>query len=298
MAGQIVADHGRAPQERFPVAGDEVTIVKRHDDRDRGGGAVEMDDRPAHAVLDEGEIAHREIDHRPPRPVTSPKGAFELAPCPGVVTVSVAQPVLMPLSPLAVRELPDAELVERARAGESTAFDALALRYQGRLAKLVGRYVNDPADVLDVVQEALTRAYRALDRFRGDSAFYTWLYRIAVNTAKNYLAAQRRRPMDVELDLQDPEQYDLHAKLKETDTPEGVTLSQELNETVQRAIEAVMSSRRGRPWMVRRLDSRRHAFDSMLRVTGDVARVSTLAHPGVWAPLLRPGPRKDTHANR
>jgi RNA polymerase sigma-70 factor (ECF subfamily) len=85
----------------------------------------------------------------------------------------------------------------------------------------------------------ILKAYRALPRFRGDSAFYTWLYRIAVNTAKNHLAAQRRRPMDVELDLQDPEQYDLHAKLKETDTPEGMTLSQELHETVERAIEGL-----------------------------------------------------------
>jgi RNA polymerase sigma-70 factor (ECF subfamily) len=101
------------------------------------------------------------------------------------------------------------------------------------------RYVRDQDQALDITQEAFLKAYRALPRFRGESAFYTWLYRIAVNTAKNYLAAQRRRPMDIELDMQDPEQYELHAKLRETDTPEGITLSQELNETVQRAIQAL-----------------------------------------------------------
>ena len=88
----------------------------------------------------------------------------------------------------------DLELIDRAQRGEQRAFDALALRYQGRLAKLVGRYINDPSDVLDVVQESLMRAYRALDRFRGDSAFYTWLYRIGVNAAKNHLDARSRRP--------------------------------------------------------------------------------------------------------
>ena len=99
------------------------------------------------------------------------------------------------------------------------------------------RYVRDPEQALDIAQDAFIKAYRALPRFRGDSAFYTWLYRIAVNTAKNHLAAQRRRPIDIELDLQDSEQYDLHAKLKETDTPEGVTISEELRKTVEKAIQ-------------------------------------------------------------
>ncbi len=136
-------------------------------------------------------------------------------------------------------ESTDAQLVRRVQKGDKGAFDLLVLKYQHKIVNLVLRYVRDPDQALDIAQEAFLKAYRALPRFRGDSAFYTWLYRIAVNTAKNYLAAQRRRPMDVELDLQDPEQYDLHAKLKETDTPEGVTLSRELNETVQRAIEAL-----------------------------------------------------------
>jgi RNA polymerase sigma-70 factor (ECF subfamily) len=133
----------------------------------------------------------------------------------------------------------DAQLVRRVQKGDKGAFDLLVLKYQHKIVNLVMRYVRDPDQALDISQEAFLKAYRALPRFRGDSAFYTWMYRIAVNTAKNYLAAQRRRPMNVELDLQDPEQYDLHAKLKETDTPEGVTLSDELQETVERAIAAL-----------------------------------------------------------
>ena len=136
-------------------------------------------------------------------------------------------------------ETTDAQLVRRVQKGDKGAFDLLVLKYQHKIVNLVMRYVRDPDQAMDIAQEAFLKAYRALPRFRGDSAFYTWLYRIAVNTAKNHLAAQRRRPMDVELDLQDSEQYDLHAKLKETDTPEGVTLSEELNQTVQRAIEAL-----------------------------------------------------------
>jgi RNA polymerase sigma-70 factor (ECF subfamily) len=133
----------------------------------------------------------------------------------------------------------DKKLVERVQKGDKGAFDLLVLKYQHKIVNLIMRYVRDPELAQDIAQEAFIKAYRALPRFRGDSAFYTWMYRIAVNTAKNHLAAQRRRPMDVELDLQDPEQYDLHAKLKETDTPEGVALGNELKETVERAIAAL-----------------------------------------------------------
>ena len=133
----------------------------------------------------------------------------------------------------------DQKLVERVQKGDNGAFDLLVLKYQHKIVNLVMRYVRDPELAQDITQEAFIKAYRALPRFRGDSAFYTWLYRIAVNTAKNHLAAQRRRPMDIELDLQDPEQYELHAKLKETDTPEGLTLSNELMEIVERAIAAL-----------------------------------------------------------
>ncbi len=133
----------------------------------------------------------------------------------------------------------DKKLVKRVQRGDKGAFDLLVLKYQHKIVNLVMRYVRDPELALDITQEAFIKAYRALPRFRGDSAFYTWMYRIAVNTAKNHLAAQRRRPMNVELDLQDPEQYDLHAKLKETDTPEAITLGNELKDTVERAIAAL-----------------------------------------------------------
>ncbi len=133
----------------------------------------------------------------------------------------------------------DQKLVERVQKGDNGAFDLLVLKYQHKIVNLVMRYVRDPELAQDITQEAFIKAYRALPRFRGESAFYTWMYRIAVNTAKNYLAAQRRRPMELELDMQDPEQYELHAMLKETDTPEGITLSNELMEIVENAIAAL-----------------------------------------------------------
>jgi RNA polymerase sigma-70 factor (ECF subfamily) len=131
----------------------------------------------------------------------------------------------------------DQELVRRVQAGDQTAFNLLVLKYQHRVLKLVGRFVNDQAEAEDVAQEAFLKAYRALASFRGDSAFYTWLYRIAINTAKNALVSQRRRPVDFDLDLQDPEQYDRHAKLKEVDTPEGVLLTDEIRAVVEEAME-------------------------------------------------------------
>ena len=130
----------------------------------------------------------------------------------------------------------DQELVRRVQAGDQTAFNLLVLKYQHRVLKLVGRFVNDAAEAEDVAQEAFLKAYRALASFRGDSAFYTWLYRIAINTAKNALVSQRRRPVDFDLDLQDPEQYDRHAKLKEADTPEGVLLTDEIRTVVEEAM--------------------------------------------------------------
>jgi len=133
----------------------------------------------------------------------------------------------------------DAQLVRRVQKGDKGAFDLLVLKYQHKIVNLVMRYVRDPDQALDITQEAFLKAYRALPRFRGDAAFYTWMYRIAVNTAKNYLAAQRRRPMDVELDLQDPEQYELHTKLKDTDTPEAVNIGHELQATVERAFASL-----------------------------------------------------------
>ncbi|MGH8187176.1 MAG: RNA polymerase sigma factor RpoE [Steroidobacteraceae bacterium] len=131
----------------------------------------------------------------------------------------------------------DQQLVERVQAGDKAAFNLLVLKYQHRVLKLVSRFVNDAAEAEDVAQEAFLKAYRALGSFRGDSAFYTWLYRIAINTAKNALVSSRRRPVDFDLDLQDPEQYDRHAKLKDADTPEGVLLTEEIRSVVERAME-------------------------------------------------------------
>jgi RNA polymerase sigma-70 factor (ECF subfamily) len=131
----------------------------------------------------------------------------------------------------------DQQLVERVQAGDKAAFDLLVRKYQHRVLKLVGRFVSDAAEAEDVAQEAFLKAYRALASFRGDSAFYTWLYRIALKTAKNALVSNRRRPVDFDLDLQDPEQYDRHARLKEGDTPEGVLLTEEIRNVVERAME-------------------------------------------------------------
>jgi RNA polymerase sigma-70 factor (ECF subfamily) len=130
----------------------------------------------------------------------------------------------------------DLMLVERVQQGEAAAFDLLVLRYQHKVLKLIMRYVHDAVEAEDVAQEAFIRAYRALPSFRGDSAFYTWLYRIAINTAKNALVSGKRRPVDYNLDLQDSEQYEMQARLKDSETPEGLLLTDEIRETVNAAI--------------------------------------------------------------
>lgn len=139
-------------------------------------------------------------------------------------------------SSVAVEES-DLRLVERVQRGERGAFDLLVMRYQHKVLKLIMRYVHDAHEAEDIAQEAFVKAYRALGSFRGDSAFYTWLYRIAINTAKNALVASRRRPMDYDLDLQDPEKNDLNARLAESETPEGLLLTEEIRDTVNQAIE-------------------------------------------------------------
>ena len=133
----------------------------------------------------------------------------------------------------------DRELVERVQRGERKAFDLLMLKYQHRIAKLIARYVQDPSEVLDVAQEAFMKAYRAIPRFRGDSAFYTWMYRIAINTAKNHLAAQARRPRESGVDVADLERFDGIPELKEHVTPEGLVLTEEIQRTVVAAIDAL-----------------------------------------------------------
>ncbi len=136
-------------------------------------------------------------------------------------------------------EVSDLELVERVQKGDKASFDILVLRYQHKVIKLILRYVRDAAEAQDVAQEAFIKAYRALPNFRGDSAFYTWLYRIAINTAKNSLVARKRRPLDYDLDLQDPEQHAMQSKLQDTDTPEALLLSDEIRQTVNEAMMAL-----------------------------------------------------------
>ena len=133
----------------------------------------------------------------------------------------------------------DLALIKRVQQGDRSAFDLLVIKYQHKILKLIMRYVRDPSEAMDVTQEAFIKAYRAAPSFRGDSAFYTWLYRIAINTAKNYLVAAGRRPTYYDLDLQDPEQYEVFAKLKDIDTPEGLTLAEEIRHTVNQAIQGL-----------------------------------------------------------
>jgi RNA polymerase sigma-70 factor (ECF subfamily) len=132
----------------------------------------------------------------------------------------------------------DLSLVRRVQRGERGAYDLLVLKYQHKVVKLVMRYLRNPADAEDVAQEAFVKAYRALPQFRGDSAFYTWLYRIAINTAKNALAARERNPVSYELDLQsNDDSSDMVSRLKDPETPEGLALTEEIRDTVNHAIE-------------------------------------------------------------
>jgi RNA polymerase sigma-70 factor (ECF subfamily) len=133
-------------------------------------------------------------------------------------------------------ETSDLELVRRVQRGERAAFDLLVLRYQHKVVKLVARLLRDPTEAEDVAQEAFVKAYRALGSFRGDSAFYTWLYRIAVNTARNAMASRQRRPLDYEADLSESEQSAVESRMKHGDTPEAAALSDEIHRTVNRAI--------------------------------------------------------------
>jgi RNA polymerase sigma-70 factor (ECF subfamily) len=126
----------------------------------------------------------------------------------------------------------DQLLVEQVQKGDKRAFDLLIQKYQHRIVSLVSRYVSDSAEAQDVAQEAFIKAYRAIGRFRGDSAFYTWLYRIAINTAKNWIVAKNRRPPANDIDAVDAEQYGLTERLQETSTPENEMLREEIERTV------------------------------------------------------------------
>jgi RNA polymerase sigma-70 factor (ECF subfamily) len=133
----------------------------------------------------------------------------------------------------------DQALVQRVQRGDSAAFDLLVRKYQHRVVALIGRYVSDWSECQDVAQETFLRAYRALGNFRGDAQFYTWLHRIAVNTAKNHLVAGNRRPPGADIDVADAEQFDSGTRLRDTDTPERELMRQQMEQTVMRVVQAL-----------------------------------------------------------
>lgn len=136
-------------------------------------------------------------------------------------------------------QLTDQVLIERVQNGDKQAFNLLVVKYQNKVCNLISRYVSNSGDVPDVAQEAFIKAYRALPGFRGESAFYTWLYRIAVNTAKNYLVAQGRRPPSSDIDAEDAENFESGGSLKEISNPENLMLSEELKQVVFSTIEGL-----------------------------------------------------------
>jgi RNA polymerase sigma-70 factor (ECF subfamily) len=134
----------------------------------------------------------------------------------------------------------DAQLVERAQQGDKRAFELLVAKYQRKLGRLLSRFVRDPAEVEDVTQEAFIKAYRALPNFRGDSAFYTWLYRIGINTAKNYLVALgRRAPTSTSFDNAEAENFEDAEQLRDNNTPESELMGREIAATVNKAMDAL-----------------------------------------------------------
>jgi len=137
------------------------------------------------------------------------------------------------------KEYTDAELVKKVKSGDRAAFDLLVLKYQNKIIHLVSRYVKDTHAAQDVAQEAFVKAYRGLRRFRGESAFYTWLYRIAINTAKNYIVSEKRRMPEFEVDAYEAEQFGDNQALKEIASPERVLLSEEIKQQIVATIRAL-----------------------------------------------------------
>ncbi len=133
----------------------------------------------------------------------------------------------------------DAELVKRVQNGDKIAFDILVQKYQQKVVNLISRFVSDQAECYDIAQETFIKAYRAIGNFRGDSQFYTWLYRIAANTAKNYLASRARKSPAYSVDVEDAEHYEGESGLKEYANPENLLLTDEIKKTIFRAIEAL-----------------------------------------------------------
>lgn len=158
----------------------------------------------------------------------------DLGPCQGMAGATTGATYRM-----SERDI-DQELVSRAQRGDKRAFDFLVGKYQRRLARLLSRFIRDPAEIEDVTQEAFIKAYRALPSFRGDSAFYTWLYRIGINTAKNYLSASNKRPLlSGDYEDEDGETVDFSAQAPDLNTPETEYMNRQIVETVNRAVEAL-----------------------------------------------------------
>jgi RNA polymerase sigma-70 factor (ECF subfamily) len=139
--------------------------------------------------------------------------------------------------PIKPSEQLDQELVERVQQGDKAAYNLLVLKYQHKIIQLVSRYIKDSSESQDVAQEAFIKAYRAIGSFRGEATFYTWLYRIAINTAKNYLVSRSRRGFDYQIDVQDAEHLENTPALHCLDTPEQLLLNQEIIDTIQAAID-------------------------------------------------------------
>lgn len=142
-------------------------------------------------------------------------------------------------------QVTDQELVERVQRGDKRAFDLLVLKYQQRIIKLIARYIRDEAEVFDVAQEAFIKAYRALPKFRGESAFYTWLYRIAANTAKNHLVSRGRRPPGSDLDAEEVERIAAPEAMVEGETPEGLLARDQMLQVIAEAVEGLPEELRG-----------------------------------------------------
>lgn len=155
------------------------------------------------------------------------------------MVIMISTDNLRGMSAMSEREI-DQLLVERAQGGDQHAFDQLVGKYQRKLGRLLSRFIRDPSEVEDVTQEAFIKAYRALPQFRGDSAFYTWLYRIGINTAKNYLVSQgRRAPTSTEYDAEEAESFEDASQLRDINTPESLLLSKQIGQTINTAIDAL-----------------------------------------------------------
>lgn len=176
---------------------------------------------------------------RPVRPALDAGGTYfpqGLSHCPAIAGLTGVRPGMADVE---LSQDLDLDLVRRVQRGDSAAFDLLVRKYQHRIAALIGRYVADWSECQDVAQETFLRAYRAIGNFRGDAQFYTWLHRIAVNTAKNHLVAGKRRPPTDDIDVGDAEQFESGLRLRDTDTPERELMRHQLEQTVMRAVEGL-----------------------------------------------------------